>query len=143
VGLLLLSVVRPWLDHYFLELEELAKHDPLAAKRGLLNLIAPIFALNGSFAFGLGLWMIHVGWQMARAEQWPRPGIKIYRRVKILDDRSARRRGRVLMVLGLILVILVPVLGWKTYRASCTFFDAPRPNNRQPTAPGAAAEPSR
>jgi len=39
VGLLLLSVVRPWLDHYFLELEELAKHDPLAAKRGLLNLI--------------------------------------------------------------------------------------------------------
>jgi len=94
VGLLLLSVVRPWLDHYFLELEELAKHDPLAAKRGLLNLIAPIFAMNGSFAFGLGLWMIHVGWQMARAEQWPRPGIKIYRRVKILDGKSARRRGR-------------------------------------------------
>ena len=144
VGLLLLSVVRPWLDHYFLELEELAKHDPLAAKRGLLNLIAPIFAMNGSFAFGLGLWMIHVGWQMARAEQWPRPGMKIYRRVKILDGKSARRRGRLLIGLGLILAILVPAIGWKAYRASSTLFDAPEPNSKpQPTAPGAAAEPSR
>ena len=140
VGVLLHSVVRPWLDHYFSALEELARHDPMAAQRSLLNVIAVMVALNGSVAFGVGTWIFYRGWQMARAEQWPLPGAKVYWRVKILDDRSARRRGRVLMVLGLILVILVPVLGWKTYRASCTFFDAPRPNNRQPTAPGAAAE---
>ena len=140
VGVLLHSVVRPWLDHYFSALEELARHDPMAAQRSLLNVIAVMVALNGSVAFGVGTWIFYRGWQMARAEQWPLPGAKVYWRVKILDDRSARRRGRVLMVLGLILVILVPVLGWKTYRASSTFFDAPRPNNRQPTAPGAAAE---
>ena len=144
VGLLLHSVVRPWLDQYFLELEELIKRDPLAAKRSLLNLIAAIFAASGSLAFGLGIWTILTGWKMSKAEQWPRPGTKVYWRVKILDRKSARCRGRVLIGVGLILAILVPAMGWKAYRASSTFFDALRPNNRlQPTAPNAAAEPNR
>jgi len=144
VGFLLHRVVRPWLDHYFLALEELAKRDPLAANRSLRNVLALVFAVNGSLAFGLGIWTCYTGWQMTRAEQWPRPGTKVYRRVKILDADSARRRGNVLIGLGLLLVILVPAVGWKAYHAGSTFFDALRPNNRvQPTAPGAAAEPNR
>jgi len=143
VGLLLQSVVRPWLDQYFLELEELIKRDRLAATRSLLNLIALILAANGILAFGLGIWTIRTGWQMAKAEQWPRPGTKVYRRVKILDRKSARRRGRVLIGLGLILAILVPAVAWKTYRASRALFDAPNNNRTQPPAPSAAAEPKR
>jgi hypothetical protein len=130
VGLLPHSVVRPWLDRYFLELEELAKHDPLAANQSLLDLIAPIMAVSSSLAFGIGLWTIHTGWQMARAEQWPPPGMKVYRRVKILDRTSARRRGIVLIGVGLILAILVPAMGWKAYRGISTLFDAPRADNR-------------
>jgi hypothetical protein len=93
VGLVLHSVVRPWLDRYFLELEALAKHDPLAVKRSLLNLMALILAVSGTLAVGLGIWAVHSGWQMRRAEQWPLPGMKVYRRTKILDSKSARRRG--------------------------------------------------
>jgi hypothetical protein len=144
VGLLLHSVVRPWLGHYFLALEELAKHDPLAANRSLRNVLALVFAVNGSLAFGLGIWTCYTGWQMTRAERWPRPGAKVYRRVKILDANSTRRRGKVLIGVGLLLVILVAAVEWKAYRVSSTFFEALRPNNRlQPTAPGAAAEPNR
>jgi len=77
VGVLLHSVVRPWLDHYFSALEELARHDPMAAQRSLLNVIAVMVALNGSVAFGVGTWIFYRGWQMARAEQWPLPGAKV------------------------------------------------------------------
>ena len=144
VGLFLHSVVRPWLDQYFLELEELIKRDPLAAKRSLLNLMAVTFAASGVLAFGFGIWAILRGWQMTQAERWPRPGTKVYLRVKILGRKSAGRRGRVLIGVGLLLAILVPAMGWKAYRAISTFFDALRPNTRlQPTAPSAAAEPNR
>ena len=144
MGLLLHGVVRPWLDHHLLALEELAKHDPLAAKRSLCNVCALILEVNGILAFGLGIWICYTGWQMARAEQWPRPGAKVYRGVKIFDAKSVRRRGKVLIGLGLILAILVPAMGWKWYRASSTFFDPLRPHQRlQPTAPGTAAEPGR
>jgi hypothetical protein len=143
IGVLLLSVVRPWLDRYFLALEELARHNPVAANRSLLNVMALMVALNTSVAIGFGIWIFYLGWRMMKAEQWPRPGMNVYARVKILDARSARRRGKVLIVLGLILATLVPALGWKAYRDISAFLAAPRSNNRlQPTAPGAAAEPS-
>jgi hypothetical protein len=143
VGVLLHSVVRPWLDDYSRELEKLMKHDPPAAKRSLLNLIALILALNSGLALGLAIWTIRTGWQMTRAERWPRPGMKIYRRTKILDAKTARRQGKALIAVGLMLAILVPALGWRAYRASSALFDEPRRNNRQPTAPGAAAAPNR
>ena len=127
VGLVLHSVVRAWLDRYFLELEKLARHDLLAVKRSLLNLMALIFGVSGTLALGFGIWIIHTGWQMTRAERWPRPGMKVYRRTKILDGKSARRRGTLLVALGLILAIFVPAVGWKAYRSISTLFDALRP----------------
>jgi len=130
-GLLLLGVVRPWLDDYLLALEKLAMHDPLAAKRGFLDLIALVVAFADSVAIGFGIWSIHEGWQMARAERWPPRGMKIRWRMKILDGKSARRRGKVLITLGLTVAILMPVLGWKVYRDMSTFLDAPRASARQ------------
>jgi hypothetical protein len=143
-GLLLHSVVRPWLDQYFGDLEELIVRDPLAAKRSLLNLMAFTFAATGVLAFGIGIWAILRGWQMTKAERWPRPGTKVYYRVKVLGRVSARRRGKVLIGAGLILAVLVPAMGWKAYGAISASFDTLRPNNGlQPTAPSAAGEPSR
>jgi hypothetical protein len=136
VGLVLHSVVRPWLDHYFLELEELVKRDPRAATRSLRNLIALIFAVHGTPAFGLGIWFIYTGWLVTRVERWPRPGTTVYRRVKILDGKAARRRGKVLIGMGLVLEILVPALLWRTYHATSALFDELIPNKRlQPTTP--------
>jgi len=139
VGLLLYGVVRAWLDRYFRAVEELARRDPVAAMRGLLDVIALMLALSGAMAIGFGIWIFYDGWRMARAERWPPSGRRVYWRVKILDGKSARRRGRVLMALALILVTLVPILGWKAYRDLGSFLDAPRPNKklqRLPPTPG-------
>jgi hypothetical protein len=143
-GLLVHLVVRPWLDGYFAGLNELAKHDPPAAGRTVLRLVGTFAALSGSLLAMCGFYLAYVGWQTVRAKRWPYPGMKIYRRWRILDGRAAVRRGRLLLVVGLAVAILGPVLAWRVYFKSSTLLDRLRSDSRpQPTAPNAAAESDR
>jgi len=136
LGFLFQTVVRPWTDRYFAALDELAQHDPMAAKRKLLSVVALAALLKGSVTIASGLYVFHVGRQTVRAGCWPYPGLKIYRRWKIHDGESARRRGIFLMTLGLTLAIVGPAMSWEMYRRTSTALALSRPNNAmQPPAP--------
>lgn len=134
-------VLRPWVDAYFAGLDELAKRDPVAASQKLLRLVSVVMAANGGVLAAAGLYLCLAGRQTGKAERWPYPGMKIRRRWKILDGRSARRRGRLLFALGLLLVVLGPTLAWKAYSVVSATLSPAKPNSGlQPPAQNAAAE---
>jgi len=109
------TAVRPW----FGELDELTQHDPVAAGRKMLTVIAVFASLNACVFVVSGAHLSYAGWKTVRAGRWPYPGMWtwLWMSRTVLDGQAAMRRGYFLIAGGVFAGVVGPVLSWKLYSA--------------------------
>jgi hypothetical protein len=63
-----------------------------------------------------GLWVIRIAYRVAQASQWPYPGVRLLRPVRVWRGRQAQVFAWVNGLLGLSLALAGPALGWSLFR---------------------------
>lgn len=63
-----------------------------------------VAAGGGAAAFGIYAWTL--GAKVARAQRFPPPGQPTVRDTRVLEGAAARRRGRIIQAIGLVLAVL-------------------------------------
>lgn len=96
LGTVLIGWVLPWGKEY------LQRLDPQTALSVMKTALVVMFL--SIVPFGLYLWMF--GRKVMEHERFPPPGVKVVRDIRLIEGEKARNRGRLLVVLALILIFL-------------------------------------
>ncbi len=114
LGVLLGTVLIAGFEHYRPELQAWLRRDPSASSTALAAVAAlvclPLFAAAG--------WLLLYGSRIVSVEMYPPPGGKLFRDTRVLTGAAAIRRGRLLQVIGAVILaacfVLLPLL-WQLW----------------------------
>lgn len=96
LGLVLIGWVLPLTKEYIDQLE------PETATSAMKTTLILVFLTIVPIA----LYILAFGRKVMQHERFPPPGVKVIRDTKIIEGKKARARGRVLVVLSLVLIFL-------------------------------------
>jgi peptidoglycan biosynthesis protein MviN/MurJ (putative lipid II flippase) len=96
LGLVLIGWVLPLTKEYIAQLE------PETASRAMKTTLVMVFLT----IIPIALYILAFGRKVMQHERFPPPGVKVIKDTKIIEGKKARARGRVLVVLSLVLIFL-------------------------------------
>lgn len=94
-------------EHWFASLRAL---DPAEAVRQSLTALRAMGVGMGALVAGLGVWALRLGQRVGADERFPPRSVAVIRRTRVLEGAAARRRGRLLVGIGVALVALALLL---------------------------------
>ncbi len=109
LGFVLLTYFRSRLT----EISILAENSPETAIQNMKRTFFIIFMIMFIFGLGLCLYLFKLGRSIIESRQFPPPGIKVLRNIKLETGEKAKAKGKLLQVLSvlfLMLSVIIPLL---------------------------------
>ncbi len=96
LGVVFIGLVLPWAQEY------LQRLDPLTAL-WVMKVVLIVMFLS---IIPMALYLLAFGRKVLESARFPPPGVKVIKDIKIIEGEKARVRGRVLVFMSIILMIL-------------------------------------
>jgi MFS family permease len=128
IGLVLIRWVLPW------GFCHLARQEP----RVVLRVVQAIIAVVLLSVVPLALYLYRLGWRAVRHRQIPPPGLRVIVNARVITGDRAVRRGRLAMILAIVLAVLALFGGlYFPYRLEKAFGSRPArpPTESVPPSP--------
>ncbi len=120
---LILIIVGFFLLQYFQillnKLSTLAEESPELAIQKAENTFKIIFSIMFLLSLGLCIYLFKLGTLIVKSGQFPPPGLKVIRDVKLETGQKAKSKGRIVQVLSVIFLmmgIIIPIMIFLTLR---------------------------
>lgn len=114
-----------WFQGMIDEIVALAETDPTTAVRRTHRVFKVLMGFLGFSLVAFAVYLIQLGVRVLRSEQLPPPGTRVVRDVRIQSGRPAVRRGRLLLVLAVVLGLAGAVVPFWMEREFRRAFDIP------------------
>lgn len=91
----------------------------VAAQADRLNAVIAVVAVGMALPLaGFAVYLWHLGARVLRDERFPPVNLSVMRPTPVLTGVDARRRGRMIQIIGVILAVMAVGVGWVLWRLS-------------------------